>query len=191
LDDELMELSEPPRLVQPTVAVRDSWLAVELADCARPGSSTALLDQAVENFGQLVAERQGTSIWWGVPTSFFWYISGTIYIGELVIRHKLTPALMESGGHVGYSVATPWRRRGHATRMLAAGLIECRRLGLRRVLLTCGVDNEPSRRVILANGGTPDGMANGEDRFWITVDGEAHSRNRRQAVPWPAAGRDD
>jgi hypothetical protein len=26
---------------------------------------------------------------------------------------------------------------------------------------------------ILANGGIPDGQANGEDRFWITVDGES------------------
>jgi predicted acetyltransferase len=39
------------------------------------------------------------------------------------------------------------------------------------VLLTCAVDNEPSRRVILANGGVPDGQAGGEDRFWISIDG--------------------
>lgn len=53
--------------------------------------------------------------------------------------------------------------------MLAAGLDECRRLGLDRVLLTCDEDNEPSRRVILANGGIPDGNTRGEDRFWITT----------------------
>ena len=34
----------------------------------------------------------------------------------------------------------------HATRMLAAGLAQCRDLGLARVLLTCAADNEPSRR---------------------------------------------
>jgi predicted acetyltransferase len=53
--------------------------------------------------------------------------------------------------------------------MLAAGLGQCRRLGLDRVLLTCATDNEPSRRVILANGGAPDGQAGGEDRFWIDL----------------------
>ena len=42
--------------------------------------------------------------------------------------------------------------------MLAAGLAQCRDLGLARVLLTCAADNEPSRRVILANGGIPDGQ---------------------------------
>jgi predicted acetyltransferase len=54
--------------------------------------------------------------------------------------------------------------------MLAAGLVECRRLGIDRALLTCDVDNEPSRRVIQSNGGVPDGRRQGEDRFWITLD---------------------
>ena len=88
------------------------------------------------------------------------------------MRHELTPALAEVGGHVGYHVVAPWRRQGHATRMLAAGLAECRALGLDRVLLTCQADNEPSRRVILANGGIPAGQAAGEDRFWITLSDE-------------------
>jgi predicted acetyltransferase len=90
-------------------------------------------------------------------------------LGTLVIRHRLTPELAEAGGHVGYHIVPAWRRRGHATRMLAAGLVECRSLGLSRVLLTCDIDNEASHRVILANGGVPDGRARGEDRFWITL----------------------
>jgi predicted acetyltransferase len=53
--------------------------------------------------------------------------------------------------------------------MLAAGLAECRRLGLSEVLLTCDAQSEPSRKVILANGGVPDGRKQGEDRFWITL----------------------
>jgi predicted acetyltransferase len=165
------QLSEPPRLRPPTTAVRDSWLAAERAGCAMTGSSTELLDRATADFSQFVAERHGVLHWWGVPTTMFWYVSGQHYLGELVIRHELTPALAQSGGHVGYEVSPLWRRRGHATRMLAAGLAECRRLAIGRVLLTCDSDNEPSRRVILANGGIPDGQAGGEDRFWITVDG--------------------
>jgi predicted acetyltransferase len=70
-------------------------------------------------------------------------------------------------------VVAPWRRQGHATRMLAAGLAHCRELRLDRVLLTCAADNEPSRRVILANGGVPAGQAGGEDRFWINLDHHA------------------
>jgi predicted acetyltransferase len=54
--------------------------------------------------------------------------------------------------------------------MLGTGLVECRRLGIDRVLLTYAPDNEPSRKVILANGGVPDSQRQGEDRFWISLD---------------------
>lgn len=47
-------LAEPPRLVQPTVAVRESWLAGERADCERYGASTEVLDKALADFGTFV-----------------------------------------------------------------------------------------------------------------------------------------
>jgi predicted acetyltransferase len=53
--------------------------------------------------------------------------------------------------------------------MLVAGLEECRRIGLPRVLLTCAVDNEPSRKVILANGGVHEDVRSEHDRFWIDL----------------------
>ncbi|MDN5854785.1 MAG: GNAT family N-acetyltransferase, partial [Actinomycetia bacterium] len=91
------------------------------------------------------------------------------YLGTLVIRHELTPDLLRAGGHVGYHVVAPWRQLGHTTRMLGEGLGKCRDLGLDRVLLTCAPDNEPSRRVILANGGVADGNFADEDRFWVAL----------------------
>ena len=58
-------------------------------------------------------------------------------------------------GHVGYSIA-PWKRRlGHATRALGLLLPQARAVGMARVELTTDLDNEPSQRVILANGGVP------------------------------------
>jgi predicted acetyltransferase len=54
-------------------------------------------------------------------------------------------------------------------RMLAEGLNMCRDLRLGRVLLTCQSDNEPSRRVIISNGGIADGSIDGENRFWIDL----------------------
>jgi predicted acetyltransferase len=170
-----MLLTEPPRLRPPTVAVRESWLAAERAHVAETGAPVTLLDRGLADFAGLVAERQGTLSMWAVPTTIYWYVSGQHYLGELVIRHELTPALTQSGGNIGYSIAAAWRRQGHATAMLAAGLAECRRLGLCQVLITCDADNVGSRKVILANGGVPDGQADGEDRFWITLDGGTRS----------------
>jgi predicted acetyltransferase len=167
--DRVTSLVEPPLLVWPTTAVRESYLAGERADCLLRGAPTDWLGPASQDFAGFVAERRGVRIRWRVPSTVFWYASGQHYLGTLVIRHRLTPELAVAGGHVGYHVVAPWRRQGHATRMLAAGLTECGRLGLKQVLLTCATDNEASRRVILANGGVPDGRATGEDRFWITV----------------------
>ena len=165
----MIRLPEPPRLTRPAVTVRTSYLVGEQADCVVSGAPADWLGPASEDFASYVAERRAVRTRWGVPSSVFWYVSGEHYLGTLVIRHRLTPELAEAGGHVGYHIVSPWRRQGHATRMLAAGLTECRRLGLTQVLLTCATDNQASRRVIQANGGVPDGHARGEDRFWITV----------------------
>jgi predicted acetyltransferase len=155
--------------VWPTTVVRESYLAGELANCLLEGRPTDWLGSAGDDFEGFVAQRRGIRTRWGVPSTMFWYISGENYIGTLMIRHELTSELAEAGGHVGYHVVPPWRRQGHATRMLAAGLAECQQLGLDRVLLTTLPQNEASRRVILANGGVPDGHGRGEDRFWITL----------------------
>ncbi len=169
----MISLPEPPHLVWPTVAVRTSYLVGEQADCLLRGTPTDWLGPASEDFDGFVAQRRGMVTRWGVPSTAFWYVSGEYYIGTLVVRQRLTPELAEVGGHVGYHVVAPWCRQGHATRMLAAGLRECGRLGIDRALLTCDQDNEPSRKVILANGGVPDGRRGSEDRFWITVGQES------------------
>src|SRR5437879_3500 len=138
----MADLIEPPRLVWPTASVRESYLAGERADCLAEGTPTEWLGPVGDDFGDFVAQRRGTRIRWNVPSTIFWYVSGERYLGTLVIRHRLTPELAEAGGHIGYHVVAPWRRQGHATRMLAAGLAECEHLGLSRVLLTCAPDNE-------------------------------------------------
>jgi predicted acetyltransferase len=166
----VITLPEVPRLAWPTTAVRTSYLVGEQADCLVQGLATDWLRSASEDFESFVAARRGVVERWGVPSTMFWYVSGEYYLGTLVIRHELNGDLPdEKGGHVGYHVVAPWRRQGHATRMLAAGLQQCRELGLPRVLLCCAPENEASRRVILVNGGRPDGARHGEDRFWIDL----------------------
>jgi predicted acetyltransferase len=147
-----------------------SYLIGEQADCLLDGTPTDWLGPASDDFDEFVAVRRGVHPRWGVPSTIFWYVSGEYYLGTLVVRHRLTVELAEVGGHIGYHVVAPWRRQGHATRMLAAGLVECRRLGIDRVLLTCDAANEASRRVILSNGGVPDGQRQAEERFWISLD---------------------
>ena len=131
----MIHLPEASLLVPPTIPVRTSYLVGEQADCLLEGAPTEWPGPTSENFTGYLAERRG----WtrdGGPSTVFWYVSGEYYRGTLVIRHRLTPAVAEAGGHVGDHVVAPWRRQGITTRMLAAGLVECRRLGTGRMLLT-------------------------------------------------------
>jgi predicted acetyltransferase len=57
-------------------------------------------------------------------------------------------------GHIGYGVVLWKRRRGYATAALGLMLPEARHVGLPYVEIVADVENVPSQRVILANGGT-------------------------------------
>jgi predicted acetyltransferase len=102
-----------------------------------------------------------------VPSTHLWWVEGEEYLGRVHLRHRLTPFLRESGGHLGYHVVQPHRRRGHATAMLAAALPVAAAIGLECLLLTCDTTNEASRRVIERNGGLLQDQRGDKLRFWV------------------------
>jgi predicted acetyltransferase len=104
---------------------------------------------------------------WMVPSTTLWWVDGTDYLGRISIRHRLTPTLLEWGGHIGYDVRPSARRRGHATAMLREALIVARGLGIERALVTCNFDNVGSRTVIERNGGVLEDERAGKLRFWV------------------------
>jgi predicted acetyltransferase len=155
-----------PRLIPPTTLVRASYLQGEAETAREEGLPAAWLEEAAADFAGFVERRRSVRELWGVPVTELWFVDGTDYLGTVVIRHRLTPALQREGGHIGYHVVPGQRRRGHATQMLAQAKPVCRQLGLTEILVTCAEDNLGSRRAIEANGGTLDRV----------VDGEAHYR---------------
>ncbi len=109
-----------------------------------------------------------------VPATFLFAFVGERIVGRVTIRHALNESLERDGGHIGYVVVPEFRRRGHATRMLASALrIAREQHGLPRVLLTVDDDNVGSIRAIEKNGGVFEGMVRGADgdrpkrRYWI------------------------
>jgi len=108
-----------------------------------------------------------------VPASLFLAKDEGKLVGMIDIRHRFNDFLAEYGGHIGYSVRAGERRKGYATKMLALGLEECRKLGIEKVLITCLKDNIGSARVIENNGGVFERETSTDTetlkRYWIEL----------------------
>lgn len=76
-----------------------------------------------------------------------------IMVGAINIRHYLNDYLLNYGGHIGDGIRPSERRNGYATLMIALALNECKKLGIKRVLMVCDKDNIGSNKSIIKNGG--------------------------------------
>jgi len=97
-------------------------------------------------------------------------------LGMVQVRHYLNEYLRNFAGHIGYSVRPTERRKGYARKMLKLALKFCKEeLHLERVLVSCLVDNEPSRRTILSCGGVFEEKVYEHiegvwlEKYWITL----------------------
>jgi predicted acetyltransferase len=173
-----------PELIVPTVRLRDSWLESRAEfgpgvhqDGAglRPGVDV----DTAEGFaawvdGLVAAADQDLPVPEGwVHCTFRWIVEGDRYLGVIALRHELNDFLQRAGGHIGYSVRPSARRRGLASWALGEMLIEARKRGLDRVLVTCNVTNEASARTIEGRGGVLEDVRETElgllRRYWITT----------------------
>ena len=98
-----------------------------------------------------------------------WMAEGDEYVGRISVRHELNELLFSWGGHVGYAVRPSARGRGLAGSALLQMLDVCDELGIDPVLITCDVDNEPSRRTIESAGGVYEDTREGKLRYWIDL----------------------
>lgn len=110
-----------------------------LADLEGTGRPLRLAD------GRIVPRLPGIVRW----------IDDGAFCGAINFRHQPGTEELPSycSGHIGYSVVAWKRGRGYATRALELMLPEARKVGLRRVMLTCDEDNPASQRVIEKCGG--------------------------------------
>src|SRR5687767_9805931 len=104
-----------------------------------------------------------------VPATELWWVDRDEFLGRIGVRHRLTPVLLDVGGHIGYDVRPSARRRGHATEMLRQALVVAGALGLDRALITCDEDNLGSRTVIERNGGVLEDQPGRMLRFWVAI----------------------
>lgn len=95
-------------------------------------------------------------------------------IGMIDIRHRLNDYLLNFGGNIGYSIRKSERKQGYATEMLSLALKECKKLKLKKVLITCDKNNTASAKTIINNSGELENEVqegNGiTQRYWITLE---------------------
>ena len=95
-------------------------------------------------------------------------------VGIIDLRHHIDhPVLGLWGGHMGYSVRPDERGKGYAKEMLRLNLLNCKEMGISKVMITCHPWNLASEKVILANGGvfekTVDVDGEQIKRYWIDL----------------------
>ncbi len=111
-----------------------------------------------------------------VPDSVFFLLDEdrNKLIGAVNIRHYLNDYLLKFGGHIGDGIRPSERKKGYATKMIELALIECKKLGMDKVLITCNKSNIASAKTIIKNGGILENEIKDSDgeiiqRYWINI----------------------
>ncbi len=168
------------RLVSPSVDYIDSYRGYlcefeERGEELYPFTTDYPHDDAHGFVARLVRESKGQGLAAGfVAHSTYWLMQNDqVVVGVSNLRHRLNPHLRHEGGHIGYGVRPTARGNAYATRLLGLTLRRAADLGITRVLVVSAMENEPSIRTILRNGGVleAEGVVASDgtrmNRYWI------------------------
>lgn len=74
-------------------------------------------------------------------------------VGNINVRWNLTETVKQFGGNIGYSIRPTERQKGYNKINLYLGLLEAKKLGLKKVMLDCESDNIASYKTMASLGG--------------------------------------
>ena len=169
--------------VFPCERVLDSYREAYAEDIAANKGELQMLIHPDIAIARSEADRSGEDLPAGyVPATTLWLVDGQKFIGRVNIRHRLTPHLMQFGGHIGYMIRPSEQGKGYGNLQLALALDYCREhlrdaISGGKVLVTCDDDNVRSAKVIEANGGVLENKVENFEsgrtiltrRYWIEL----------------------
>lgn len=173
----IVELEQTEELKQAIEDYRQEFIANDEGDSIHGGS---VLDQGINITDWLdMSYNHANDInlpegWVRASQYCLIDLDSTKIIGLLQLRHKLNQDLLETGGHIGYSISPSERGNGYAKFMLKEALKSARNLGISDILITANEDNIASNAVILSAGGELENTFVEEDgnvvnRYWIKL----------------------
>jgi len=168
------------RLVKPTIKYKTTFLEAQ-KEFEPEGRADNKLKELNGDFSAYVKilrnQEKGKELPAGyVSATVYWLIDGNKFIGKASVRHKLTKVLRLWGGHIGYEIRPSERKKGYGSKILALSLKKAKKLGIKKVFVTCNEDNLGSKKIIEKNGGVFIGKVKvkvGKDakkiklRYWI------------------------
>lgn len=167
-------------LIRPAERYKETYIE-GLREFQREGRNLKFdISELGKDFGTFAEMLRGKALESGrrynrVPESIFWLIDNSTFIGRITIRHALNDYLYRYDGHIGYEIRPSRRNKGYGKKLLKLGLAEARRLGLQRIMISCGADNMASRKIIEDSGGIFENEVWQEDcegairRYWIEL----------------------
>lgn len=160
-----------PELIEPTGRLQAAWLDAhaEWGPGVHEDGFGLLPTDDVDSpagFAAWVERLAGES----GRCTHFWIIEGGRVLGGIALRHEGND-LVPWAGHVGYGIRASMRRRGLATWALGRMVREARVLGMERMLVVCGAENEASAKTIERHGGIleDDDGRGAVLRYWINT----------------------
>lgn len=167
-------------LSKPSIIYRQSYINA-LREFHMEGRNLRYyVNELEDNFHKLVTqlksrEHKDKLVIGNVPESVFWLVDDNKFIGRVSVRHILNERLLQCGGNIGYEIRPLMRKKGYGLQILKLGLIEAKKIGLEKVLLTCSSTNIASKLIIEKNGGVFEDsryIENEKDitlRYWIRL----------------------
>ncbi|MBU2542930.1 GNAT family N-acetyltransferase [Patescibacteria group bacterium] len=108
-----------------------------------------------------------------VTSNTYWLVDKEKFIGHVNVRHKLSEQLKKAGGHIGYAIRPSMRKQGYGLKILQLALLEAKKIGLNKVLITCEDSNQISQKIIEKNNGQLENIfkVNGKmiRHYWIKL----------------------
>jgi predicted acetyltransferase len=171
------------QLVPPSIKYKESFLEAqeEMNQCSpkfTTRESRFITEDSFKEYVQKLLDNQrGKNLPKGyVPATTYWLVKNEEWLGEINIRHKITP-----WGHIGYVIRPSVRGKGIGTKMLQLALLKARQITLKKILITCDNKNNASIKIIEKNGGVLENIVEDIEihqeifssgktrRYWITL----------------------